>query len=61
MNAVQARVRAALALSELTLALQRQRLAREHPEEPPERIASRLREWLLRPGSQVRRTTPAER
>lgn len=61
MDSVQSRVRAALELSELVVALQRQRLARAHPEEGPERIAARLQEWLLRPDPAVRRASAVRR
>ena len=51
MHAAQSSFRVALELSELTIALRRHRLEREHPDEPAARIATRLQEWLLRPES----------
>ena len=48
MQEVIARFRAALELRELTIAMQRQRLVREHPGESPEEIGRRLTEWVTR-------------
>jgi hypothetical protein len=48
MTATQARVRAALELRELTIAMRRQALAREHPAESRDQIEKRLRDWVLR-------------
>jgi hypothetical protein len=57
----QSSFRAALELSELTIALRRHRLEREHPEEPAAWIAGRLQEWLLRPGLPDPRAASRER
>ena len=43
-----ARFRAALELREITIAMQRQRLVREHPDESSEEIDRRLTEWVTR-------------
>ena len=64
MSASEARVRAALELRELMIAMRREALTREHPGESPEQIAERLREWVLRPvpvgrGSRERASTRA--
>jgi hypothetical protein len=57
MGPVEARFRAALELRELMIAMRRQRLVREYPAEPKERIERRLREWVL--GADADRRAPA--
>jgi len=47
MGPIEARFRTAIELRELTIALRRQRLTREHPAESEERTDRRLREWVL--------------
>lgn len=57
----QSSFRAALELSELTIALYRHRLERDHPGEPAARIAARLQEWLLQPERPRPRAVSGER
>lgn len=47
MEPVEARFRAAIELRGLMITMHRELLAREHPDEPQERIERRLRKWVL--------------
>jgi hypothetical protein len=47
MDPVEARLRAAVELRQLTIGMRRQGLLREYPEESATQIAARLREWVL--------------
>lgn len=47
MDSVQARMRAAFELHELAVAMRREAIAREHPDEDAAQIEARLRAWLL--------------
>ena len=60
MDSVQARFRAALELRQLMIAMRRERLVREYPEEPEESIDRRLQEWVLasRPDRMVLESDP---
>jgi len=47
MDSVEARMRAAFELHELAVAMRREALARQHPDEDAAGIEVRLRAWLL--------------
>ncbi|MEM1178068.1 MAG: hypothetical protein AAGM22_06985 [Acidobacteriota bacterium] len=46
MNSVMARFQAAIELHEMTIAMQKMRLIREHPGATPEQINEWLEEWV---------------
>ena len=48
MDPVQARMRAAFELHDLAVAMRREALSRQHPDESASEIEARLRDWLLR-------------
>ena len=50
MDPVEARVRSAIELRELIVAMRRQALVRENPGESREQIDERLRRWVLESG-----------
>lgn len=47
MSPVEARIRAALELRELAIAMRREVLRREYPEDSAEELEARLRAWVL--------------
>jgi len=53
------RMQAAFELHELAVAMRREALKREHPEEGPARIEARLRTWLLQADMPQRRASEA--
>lgn len=52
-------MQAAFELHELAVAMRREALKREHPEEGPARIEARLRTWLLQADMPQRRASEA--
>ena len=48
MNAVEARMRAAFELHELAVAMRREALARQFPDEDERQIEARLRRWIVK-------------
>jgi len=49
MSTMEERLRAAFELHDLAVAMRREALKREYPEDGPAEIEVRLRAWLLRP------------